>query len=81
LNQDDILKAQHNDWLCHPLTITMLKRFEELRASHIQESVGNSADLSIDDKKFRLHAYAAKTIDKMTTIINDRNKLIPLKTE
>jgi hypothetical protein len=81
MTQDDILKAQHNDWLCHPLTLTMLKRFEELRASHIQKSIAQSSDMNVDDKEFRLSAYAVKTIDRMTTVINDRNKMIPIKPE
>jgi hypothetical protein len=77
MTQEDIIKSGYQDWLKHPITQTMLKRFQELRANHVQESVANAYNMSVDDKTFRLSAYAVKTIDRLVTIVNEPNTLIP----
>lgn len=77
MTQDDIIKAQHEEWIKHALTQTMLRKFEEQRAKNVQFLAANSLNLNLETVLFRLYSYEISVIDKMTTIINDRNKLIP----
>lgn len=78
MTQEDILRAEFDAWVKHDLTRTLVKHLNKLKQDHLQRITNDSTDISVDDRKFRLFAYGAKTIDTVLTIISDHNILVPL---
>ena len=62
LSPENILAAQHAEWLKHPVTQQVLRNLEAYKQMFVNDGVNNSANFSMNDNYFRLQAHGTKTI-------------------
>ncbi len=81
ITPENVLSAEHNSWLTHPVTIQMFKNLNKHRDTFVKSMVVVAGDMAIDDKYFRIHAYGLRTLDAVVEQLRNPNKFVEQSTK
>ena len=76
LTMQQVLSAQHNEWLSHPVTQQMIKSITNLREQYVKTLAGNSSNTSELTEMFRMYSYGIKTADTILTLVKSTNEFV-----
>lgn len=76
INPENVLSAEHQNWLQHPVTVQLLKNLNKHRESFVKTLSSGAGNSEEPEVMFRVNAYGIRTTDAITTMVKDTNKFV-----